>query len=89
MTNEGLRIEVQKRYKQGDTITLKIWDIEGKPRKKTKATIIDFYQFYVLLEINGFKECYKYWDILQMTEEPKKDVSLGRHSRGSYNYKVT
>lgn len=87
MTNEGLRIEVQKRYKQGDTIILKTWDIEGKLKDKIKAIIIEFYPSYVLLEISGFKECYKYWDIIKMTQEPKKSESLGRQVRGSYkNY---
>lgn len=89
MNNNDLKNEVQKRYKQGDIITLNTWDGEGKLRKKIKATIIDFYSSYVLVEVNGFKECYKYWDILHMTQEPKKSISLGRHSRGSYtNYKI-
>lgn len=89
MTSEELRNEVQKKYNVGDIIILKTWDNESKLKSKIKAKIIEFYPSYVLLEINGFKECYKYWDILNMTEEPKKSESLGRHSRGSYKYKVT
>jgi hypothetical protein len=61
------REKIQRRYKPGQIIRMCRRDDKGNIIKRYKVKIIDFYPYHVLVERNGFRESYTYWDMEQLT----------------------
>ena len=81
MNSTELRSKVIKMYHEGQTIILSTTDDERKVNHKIKVKILKFYPNHVMVERNGFKESFTYWDILHMAAEPKpKEIVIpGKH----------
>lgn len=72
MTIADLREEVQRKFSVDQPVILCKWDRDGIVTERTKVKIVAFHPNHVLVEHNGYKECYTYWDVLKMTTEPER-----------------
>lgn len=83
MTVADIRNDVRKKYSLGQVVAIRIKENEREEAVKHKCIILGFYNSNVLVERNGLKESYRYWDFMRMTSEIKKEksdnVKAGHH----------
>ena len=89
MTASELREQVQKKISIDQVLVLSKWDKDGIPTERTKVKIVAFHPNHVLTEHNGYKECFTYWDILNMITVPERKAakipdSLEKKKKGRY-----
>jgi hypothetical protein len=86
MTIDSLRRQVKKTYRIGQKITLHTKDNDRHGGIRFTVRILEFYPHYVLTTRKGYKLCFRYYDILRMTnsiyeEEIEEDKAGWHHSK--------
>jgi hypothetical protein len=76
MTVEDIKKEVKKKFRLGQPVNLKIKDNDKPETNTIKVVILSFDTNSVLIERNGFKESYRYWDFLRMTSVIKEEKKV-------------
>ncbi len=73
-----IRNFVNKNYKLGQIVKLKINDNDRHGKEKISVKILGFYSEHVLLEHNGYIESFRYWDFIRMTTGIEKQKTQHR-----------
>lgn len=76
LTVEGIKHHVISKYREGQDITLWLNVGERGEPKPVKLKILKFNPNGVLLERNGIKQTYSYWELKTLSSKPIKNKEV-------------